>query len=236
MDYGSRILFQSIVLTHVARRIIDTTMTGPSEPTEALEFGSRAQSTRRRRQAILDAALECFATIGYDQTTLADIRQKAGASTGSIYHHFGSKERIAASLYLDGLRQTQEAGLAALLRTRTARTGIAAQVGAYIDWVLDHPALATFLFATRRAPFLDDDEPSIAALNTATHERAAQWIADQVAAGELPDLEPVMRWALVFGPCRHWTGSWLRGTTTTSPNDAKRQISTAVYAGLQALI
>jgi AcrR family transcriptional regulator len=236
MDYGSRTLFQSIVLTSVTRRKIDAAMTAPAELTEPSEPGTRAQSTQRRRQAILDAALECFSTIGYDQTTLADIRNKAGASTGSIYHHFGSKERIAASLYLDGLRQTQEAGLTALLRTRTARTGVTAQVGAYIDWVVDHPALATFLFAMRRAPFLDEDEPSIAALNTDTHERAARWIADRVAAGELPDLEPAIRWALVFGPCRHWTGSWLRGTTTTSPDDAKRQISTAVYAALQALI
>jgi AcrR family transcriptional regulator len=211
-------------------------MAPSTETTGSLDSGSRAQSTRRRRQAILDAALECFSTIGYDQTTLADIRRKAGASTGSIYHHFGSKERIAASLYLDGLRQTQEAGLAALLHTRTARTGIGAQVGAYIDWVVDDPALATFLFAMRRAPFLDDDEPAIAALNTDTHERAARWLADRVAAGELPDLEPAMRWALVYGPCRHWAGSWLRGTTTTSPDVAKRQISTAVYAALQALI
>jgi AcrR family transcriptional regulator len=211
-------------------------MAASTETTGSVESGSRAQSTRRRRQAILDAALECFSTIGYDQTTLADIRRKAGASTGSIYHHFGSKERIAASLYLDGLRQTQEAGLAAVLHTRTARTGIGAQVGAYIDWVVDHPALATFLFAMRRAPFLDDDEPAIAALNTDAHERAARWIADRVAAGELPDLEPTMRWALVYGPCRHWAGSWLRGTTTTSPDVAKRQISTAVYAALQALI
>ena len=211
-------------------------MAASTETTGSLESGSRDQSTRRRRQAILDAALECFSTIGYDQTTLADMRRKAGASTGSIYHHFGSKERIAASLYLDGLRQTQEAGLAALLHTRTARTGIGAQVGAYIDWVVDHPALATFLFAMRRAPFLDDDEPAIAEQNTDTHERAARWIADRVAAGELPDLEPAMRWALVYGPCRHWAGSWLRGTTTTSPDVAKRQISTAVYAALQALI
>jgi AcrR family transcriptional regulator len=207
-----------------------------SEFATAAEAGPRAESTRRRRQAILDAALECFAAIGYDQTTLADIRRKAGASTGSIYHHFGSKEQIAASLYLEGIRQTQEAGLTALLRARTGRTGVAAQVGAYIDWVVAHPELATFLFAMRRAPFLDDDEVTIAALNDDIRRRSAKWIADRVAAGELPDLEPDMRWALVFGPCRHWAGSWLRGTARTSPEQAKRQIAIAAYAALQALI
>jgi hypothetical protein len=60
-------------------------------------------------------------------------------------------------------------------------------------------------------------------------------VADRVAAGELPDIEPAMRWALVFGPCRHWAGSWLRGTTTTAPEEAKRQISVAALAALQAL-
>ena len=170
----------------------------------------RADATRRRREEILDAALECFSTIGYDQTTLADIREKAGASTGSIYHHFGSKEKIAASLYLDAVRQTQEAGLQAVLRTRTARTGIAAQVAAYIDWVVEHPALARFLFAMRHAPFLDTEESTITALNTDMQDRAARWISERVDAGELPDIEPAMRWAIVFGPCRHWAGSWLR--------------------------
>lgn len=198
--------------------------------------GSRAGATQRRKQAILDAALECFATMGYDQTTLADIRSRAGASTGSIYHHFGSKERIAASLYLEGIRQTQAAGVTALLRTRTARTGIAAQVGAYIDWVVANPAFAAFLFSMRHAPFLADDEQAIAGLNDTVLQRAAQWIDDRIAAGELPDTEPAMRWALVFGPCRHWAGSWLRGTTATSPEEAKRQISIAAHAALRALL
>ena len=195
----------------------------------------RAVATRRRRQDILDAALECFSSIGYDETTLADIRERAGASTGSIYHHFGSKERIAASLYLDALGQTQTAGLEAVLRTRTARTGIAAQVGAYIDWVVEHPALARFLFTMRHAPFLDTEESTIAGLNEDIRDRAGKWISDRVDAGELPDIEPAMRWAIVFGPCRHWAGSWLGGATSTSPEQAKRMISTAAYAALEAL-
>ena len=202
----------------------------------AIETPGRADATRRRRHAILSAALECFSSLGYDQTTLADIRRRAGASTGSIYHHFGSKEQIAASLYLEGVRQTQEAGLSALLRTRTARTGIAAQVSAYIDWVVEHPAMARFLFATRHAPFLDDAETAIDGLNRDVQGRAATWLADRVAAGELPDLEPAMRSAIVFGPCRHWAGSWLRGATTTSPEEAKRTITSAVYAALRALV
>jgi AcrR family transcriptional regulator len=195
----------------------------------------RAEATRRRRQAILDAALACFSEVGYEQTTLADIRHRAGASTGSIYHHFGSKEQIAAALYLEGVQQSQNAGLTALLQTRTARTGVAAQVNAYIDWVVAHPAMARFLFAMRHAPFMDDAEPTMDELNRGVHDRAVAWITDRVASGELPDLEPAMRWAIVFGPCRHWAGAWLRGATNTAPEEAKRMIAAAAYAGLQAL-
>ena len=195
----------------------------------------RAASSRARREAILDAALECFSTLGYEQTTLADIRAKAGASTGSIYHHFGSKERIAADLYLDGVRQTQEAGLAALVRTRTARTGVAAQVAAYIDWVVEHPDYARFLFGLRHAEFLDEEEGTIDSLNADVRRQAREWMSARIAAGELPELEPAMLWALVFGPCRHWAGSWLRGATRTSPEVAKRQIGRATFAALQSL-
>jgi AcrR family transcriptional regulator len=188
-----------------------------------------------RRRAILDAALECFSTLGYDQTSIADIRERAGASTGSIYHHFGSKEQIAAALYVSGVRQTQAAGLEALLRTRTGRTGVAALVGAYVDWVVAHPELARFLFAMRHAPFVETEDATIDDLNRDMHVRAATWFAARIEAGELPDLEPSLRSALVFGPCRVWAGSWLRGTTQVSPEQAKRAIGAATFAGLQAL-
>lgn len=195
----------------------------------------RAEATRQRRDAILAAALECFSTLGYDRTTLADIRARAGASTGSIYHHFSSKEQIAASLYLQGVVETQEAGLEALLRTTSGRDGIAALVGSYIDWVVTHPDKARFLLTMRHEPFLDTEEPVIDQLNEQVQQQAAQWYADRIAAGELPDIDPSLRRALVFGPCRHWAGSWLRGAATTTPEDAKRLIARAAYAALQSL-
>jgi AcrR family transcriptional regulator len=188
-----------------------------------------------RRQSILDAALACFTTAGYDQTTLADIRQGAGASTGSIYHHFGSKEQIAASLYLDAVRDTQRAGLEALLRTRTGRTGIHALVHAYLDWVEAHPDHARFLLWMRHADFLVADEPQLDALNAVVAQQTADWFAARITVGELPDIDPAIRRALVFGPCRHWASRWLAGESKLTVAQAKRQLAPAAYAALMSL-
>ncbi|MEN8240040.1 MAG: TetR/AcrR family transcriptional regulator, partial [Actinomycetota bacterium] len=61
-----------------------------------------------RRQAILQAALESFADTGYDATSIEEICRLSGSSVGSFYHHFGSKEGIAAALYEEGIIAYQE--------------------------------------------------------------------------------------------------------------------------------
>ena len=55
-------------------------------------------STENRRRTILAAALACFAEHGYEATTLGQIRERSGASVGSIYHLFASKEEIAGAV------------------------------------------------------------------------------------------------------------------------------------------
>src|SRR6185436_8786528 len=64
---------------------------------------SRAERVLQRKEAVLEAALACFEELGYDNTSIEDIRARSGASIGSIYHHFGRKEVIAAALYVDTL-------------------------------------------------------------------------------------------------------------------------------------
>ena len=71
-----------------------------------------------RRQAILDAALTCFLRSGVAGTTIDAIQRESGASVGSIYHFFGSKEGVAAELYLDTLRDYFDTYLAALRNSR----------------------------------------------------------------------------------------------------------------------
>lgn len=50
-----------------------------------------AEETRRR---LIEAARELFYLQGYEATSVAEILEKAGVHSGSLYHHFGSKERL----------------------------------------------------------------------------------------------------------------------------------------------
>lgn len=57
-----------------------------------------ADNITDRRELILDTALRLFTDRGYFNTSVRDIHKEANVSTGSIYHHFGTKEAIAKAL------------------------------------------------------------------------------------------------------------------------------------------
>ncbi|MGN5376623.1 TetR family transcriptional regulator [Streptomyces sp. MUSC 14] len=53
----------------------------------------------RSRQAILAAAAEVFDLRGYDAASTNEILARSGLTRGALYHHFPSKESIAAALF-----------------------------------------------------------------------------------------------------------------------------------------
>ncbi|GLY47477.1 TetR/AcrR family transcriptional regulator [Lentzea sp. NBRC 102530] len=71
-----------------------------------------------RRAELLELAAQMFAERGYGQTTVRDIADAAGILSGSLYHHFDSKESMVDEIlrtFLDELfssyREIVEAGL-----------------------------------------------------------------------------------------------------------------------------
>jgi AcrR family transcriptional regulator len=50
--------------------------------------------TSKRRDELLQIAAELFATKGFKNTTVRDIADAAGILSGSLYHHFDSKESM----------------------------------------------------------------------------------------------------------------------------------------------
>ena len=59
---------------------------------------ARHRRSEKRQGKIIRAAQACFAEFGFANTTMEDIRRRSGASNGSIYHHFSSKEGLAAAI------------------------------------------------------------------------------------------------------------------------------------------
>jgi AcrR family transcriptional regulator len=57
----------------------------------------QARSEQSRRQ-VLDVALQRFSRGGYRATSVRDIADAAGVSTGNLYHHFPDKESIFRTL------------------------------------------------------------------------------------------------------------------------------------------
>ncbi|TCL79466.1 MULTISPECIES: TetR/AcrR family transcriptional regulator [unclassified Rathayibacter] len=55
---------------------------------------ARYSNGERRREQIIEAAVEIFAEQGYTATSLRAIAERAGTSHVSLKHHFGTKEAI----------------------------------------------------------------------------------------------------------------------------------------------
>src|SRR3954470_24913069 len=64
---------------------------------------SSAGGSTTRRDELLDIAAKLFAERGFKNTTVRDIADAAGILSGSLYHHFDSKEAMVDEL-LDSLQ------------------------------------------------------------------------------------------------------------------------------------
>jgi AcrR family transcriptional regulator len=88
---------------------------GQAQPvTRASERGAAT------RTALLAAAREVFTTEGYAQAAVTDIVNRAGASVGSLYHHFSGKADLYLTLFEELNNDHAERTRAAVRRARDA--------------------------------------------------------------------------------------------------------------------
>ena len=72
------------------------------------------------RSGLLSAAREVFTRQGYAQASVADIVARAGASVGSLYHHFSGKADLYLTLYGELDRRNAESTRQAVRAAREA--------------------------------------------------------------------------------------------------------------------
>jgi AcrR family transcriptional regulator len=187
-----------------------------------------------RRDTILQAALESFTERGFAATTVEEIRRRSGASIGSIYHHFGGKEGIAAELYVEGLRGYQEGFLRALESGGGPEAGVRALVRHHLRWVERNPQLAKFLMNRRETEFREATEARVRELNRAFFPRVTAWVERGVEEGALRPLSADLREPVLLGPCQEFSRLWLAGRTRISLRRAEGELADATWNAVRA--
>lgn len=175
------------------------------------------------RQKILQAALVCFDQNSYEASTTAAICKASGVSNGSFFHHFGSKEGLAAQLFLSALCSYHDAVLDGLSSNLDVEAGLRHLIAAHVGWVSHERQQAQFLFEQSRAQWMSSIKEEQAAENKRFADGIKAWRAPLLDAGKLPEMADTVFFSLVIGPAQMLARQWL---ASRSDNDLKTHIPT----------
>jgi AcrR family transcriptional regulator len=188
-----------------------------------------------RRAAILEAALSTFLERGVANASVEQICERAGASVGSVYHHFGDKGGLAGAVYLEALRDYQATFLAVLhAAPDDAEAAVRAAVEAHLAWCLrKRPELARFLFFYGDAA-RDARPEALAQLNRDFFAEVLRWWRPHAHYGAVRDVELDLAYALWLGPVQEYCRLRLSGRTTLAPARALGTLADAAWQSVRA--
>ncbi|MDX2345169.1 MAG: TetR/AcrR family transcriptional regulator [Acidimicrobiia bacterium] len=167
--------------------------------------------TISRRESILQAALAAFSSVGYESTSIEDICATAPASVGSFYHHFGSKDGVAAALVTAAVDQFQEGMQAALAEPLSPRAMVSILVSSHLTWVRDNELWARYLLQMGAAPATAAAQPAVRQKNRSLVAAIEAWSAPVIEQGVIVPLHPTALLAQILGPSYFVSRAWLAG-------------------------
>lgn len=113
-----------------------------SPPAEKIAKEPSRSRGLKRVSALLDGASAVFAEAGYEAATMTQIAARAGASIGSLYQFFPTKEHVAAALHarhLDALAGMLDL-LAEEVRGQPVDAAVDALFAGFVAYLEDNPA------------------------------------------------------------------------------------------------
>ncbi|HJV80728.1 TetR/AcrR family transcriptional regulator [Noviherbaspirillum sp.] len=188
---------------------------------------------KSRKQEILDAALSCFTEHGIEATTIEMIRERSQASVGSMYHHFGSKESIAAALYVDALASHAEYQQRLMASAKNVEGGVKAIAYAYIDWVSTHPEKARFVLYNRGVLAKSEMAAELEARTRSHISNVLRWFQPHIESGGLKKLPMECYGSIIIGPAHDYARLWLSGRAKTDIKAYREIFADAAWNALK---
>ena len=195
---------------------------------------SAAPATNDRRAELLDIAARLFAERGLRATTVRDIADAAGILSGSLYHHFDSKESMVDEIlrgFLDALFERYRTIVAKDLGPRATLEAIVIASFEALDE--HHAAVAIYQAEARRLA----DQPRFAYIPQRLAEFRGMWhdvLRAGIADGSFrPDLDVELSYRFLRDTV--WVGvGWYRPGGKLAIEDIAQQYLSIVLDGIAA--
>lgn len=145
-----------------------------------------------RRDQILDAAMECFASTGFRGTTTREIASRVGLTEAALYRHFASKETLYTAIIA---RKIDAPDLTAHLEAAAAAGDDRAVLGGLARTLIgrveaDPAFIRILLFTALEGHSLA--EPFFAARVRRIREFLSGYVARRIEAGAFRAVDPVI--------------------------------------------
>ncbi|MFF3438307.1 TetR/AcrR family transcriptional regulator [Streptosporangium sp. NPDC002721] len=220
----------------------------------------RGEETRER---LLAAALDLYEREGADGFTMTAVTGTSGVSVGSLYHHFGSFDGLAAALYARCLSGLLDAVIAALDAVppgegtgtgdgteakagkgteakagkdaeARAAAGVEAVVAGYLGFTREHRAAAHFVHASAYAAFLPPHATLVAKEKEPRLAGILGRLRPYAEAGLVVELPDALTEMLVIGPVAETARRWLAGAPGIDLDEACRLLPERIWRSLRA--
>ncbi|MBW8182523.1 TetR/AcrR family transcriptional regulator [Shewanella nanhaiensis] len=97
-----------------------------------------------KKQAILDTALTLFVSQGFYATSTASIAKQAGVATGTLFHHFPSKDELMNHLFISIKQEFADAIIVSITDSGELEQDAQRLWYAAIQWAMDNPLKQEF--------------------------------------------------------------------------------------------
>lgn len=189
--------------------------------------------TSQKKQHIIEQALQLYHQHGVESTTIDMVCTAAEISVGSFYHHFGSKEGLAAAVYIAGLDIFSTQLWQALQACTTIQQAVNTIVGLNIDWICQNQVWAKFVFEQRHLVGKAGQEETLQQSNLGLQSKMKQFLLTLQGVEVLAALPKEIIISLLVGPVHEYARHWLNGRYQTDLIQLKPHFCAAAWASLQ---
>lgn len=158
------------------------------------------------RGKLLSAAARLFREQGYERTTVRDIAALVGIQSGSLFHHFRSKEEILKAVMVDVIRFNTQRLRSAVESAGDTRSRLLALIECELQSIVGDTREAMAVLVYSWDGLLPASQKEVLELRAAYEEI---WLTVLRAAREegLIDVDPFVLRRLLAGSIS-WSGTW----------------------------